>query len=457
MQKPDLSVTPQAIWRLTWPQMLMMYLMFFTGITTVWAAGQINPHTQASLGMVTQCMMLVMVIIMAIASGATAAISQSLGMGRLMRARLYISTTIFGSLALGILISIPAWIFGDGILRLVQVPEDIMPMSREIWHVAVIGLPLHHVYFATGALFRSTRLVIPPLWVAACVLVVNFFGSLGFGLGWFGFPAYGYMGLIWMNVGTQCFGAFANCALLYRSGYFQLKVLPDLAWLKKAVPYLLKVALPAGAAAIVWQTGYLTIFILVASLPKESVSALAGLTAGLRAESLVFMPAMAFNMTCSVMVGNCLGQGRPGEAKKIGLILTAMAAGGMSIVAAGLWPFRPEIAAFLSEDAATRAQIVSYLSYNLAGTPFSIASQVMGGIMVGSGATRYNLIVYGGTFWAVRIPLGWFLGHKLWGTASGVFAAMIISQCVQSIIMLYVVLKRDWARFAMKNQSFGKK
>lgn len=450
MNKPGLSFTPSAIWNLTWPQMLMMYLFFFSGIITIWVAGQISSHVQASLGLVTQCAMFLMVIIMSISSGATAAISQSLGMGKLLRARLYISTMVYGSFILGILTAIPAWFFGDQILHLVQAPPDIMPMCREIWKVLVIGLPLQYVFHGTGVLFRSTRLVFPPLWVAALTLVANFFGSLGFGLGWFGLPNYGYMGLIWVNVGTQMLGAFANCVLLRRSTYFQLSLIPTISWLRRALPYLLKVALPAGAAQIVWQSGYLTLFILVASLPKESVAALAGLTAGLRAEALLFMPGMAFNMTCSVLVGNSLGEGKPDQARRLGLILTGVAAGAMSICAIFIWPFRDNIADFLSEDPATRIQIIHYLSYNLVSTPFSIASQVMGGIMVGSGATRYNLMIYGGTFWAVRIPLGWLLGHKIWGTADGIFAAMLISQCIQTVIMLYVVTRVNWTRFAMR-------
>lgn len=74
----------------------------------------------------------------------------------------------------------------------------------------------------------------------------------------------------------------------------------------------------------------------------------------------------------------------------------------------------------------------------------------MGGIMVGAGATRYNLLIFGGTFWLVRLPLGWLLGHVLWGTASGVFAAMLCSQVLQTAIMFYVVRYRDWTRFAMR-------
>lgn len=438
------------MWRLTWPQMLMMYLLFFSGITTVWAAGQISSHVQAAMGLVTQCGMFMMVVIMSISSGATAAISQSIGMGRMLRARLYITTTVIGSLLLGIIVAIPAWHFGDPVLRLLQTPDEVMPITREIWRVSVLGIPLQYIYFSTGVMFRATRLVMPPLFVAAIVCAANFFGTLGFGLGWFGLPTCGYMGLIWTSVATQAIGAFINCILLRRSSYLRFAPLPTLAWLKQAVPYLIRVAIPAGAAAIVWQSGYLTLFVLVASLPKDSVSALAGLTAGLRAESLLFMPGMAFNMTCSIMVGNSLGEGKPEQARRIGLQLTGIASGIMSLMAMCVWPFMSDIARMLSQDTATQTQIVSYLTYNLASTPFSIASQVMGGIMVGAGATQYNLIVYGGTFWAVRLPLGWLLGHRIWESASGVFAAMAISQLIQTSIMLYVVLCHNWQRFAMK-------
>lgn len=457
MNTPDLSVTPSAIWRLTWPQMLMMGLYFISGISTVWVAGRISPDAQASLGLATQCSMFLLVVIMSISSGATAAITQSLGMGKVLRAKLYIAATVWGSFFLGILMAIPAWVFTDQILRVIHAPDSIFPMCREIWHVALFGLPLQYVYSCTGVMFRATRMVFPPLWVAVLVCVVNLIGALGFGLGWFGLPDYGYIALIWTNVICQSVGAIANCLLLMRAGYFGPAYQPDLAWLKKALPYLAKVAIPAGAAQIVWQSGYLTLFALVASLPRDSVTALAGLTAGLRAESILFMPGMAFNMTCSIIVGNSLGENKPEQARRLGLIITGAASLAMSCCALLLWPFRAEVSAFLSDDPATQEQIVSYLSYNLAGTPFSIASTVMGGIMVGAGATLYNLIVYGGTFWALRLPLGWLLGHRLWDSASGVFAAMFISQAAQTLIMLYVVIFRNWQRFAMRKTTFQRK
>ena len=54
MQTPDLSTSPRAIWRLTWPQLLMMYVMFFMTLTPVWTAGRLGADVQAALGMANQ-------------------------------------------------------------------------------------------------------------------------------------------------------------------------------------------------------------------------------------------------------------------------------------------------------------------------------------------------------------------------------------------------------------------
>jgi len=446
---PDLSTSTRAIWRLTWPQMLMMYLMFFMGFVAVWVAGRISADVQAALGMVNQCGILLMVVAMAVSSGATAAVSQSLGALKVMRAQRYIGTTVIGCLGLGFVVALAAAFFSNGILRMLMVPDSIMPQTRDMWAVSMLGLPAQYLYASTGVMFRATRQVLPPLWVAAGVCLCNLMACLGLGLGWFGMPNMGYMGLIWANVGAQYLGAVCNCILLARSGYLGRKSLPSLRWLKSGLPYLLKVALPAGAAQIVWQSGYMTLFVLVASLPADSVNALAGLNAGLRVEALLFLPGMAFNMSVAVLVGNSLGAGKPDEARRVSLNMVSLAAVTMSFMAALLWPFRQEIAHLLSQEPGTQAQIVSYLTYNLLSTPFSIASTVMGGIMTGAGATKYNLMIFGGSFWVVRLPLGWLLGHILWGTASGVFLAMLVSQILQTCIMLYVVLFRDWTRFAM--------
>ena len=173
MPEPDLSVSPRAIWKLTWPQMLMMYLVFFMGFINIWVAGRISADVQAALGMVNQCGLFLMVVAMSMSSGATAAVSQSLGAKRMRRAQRYVGTTVLGSLLAGILVALLGWQLGSPILRVLQVPERILPVTAGFWDITMLALPAQYVYAATGVMFRATRQVLPPLWVAATVCVFD--------------------------------------------------------------------------------------------------------------------------------------------------------------------------------------------------------------------------------------------------------------------------------------------
>ena len=168
MEKPDLSTSPGAIWRLTWPQLLMMYVMAVMTLTPVWTAGRFGADVQAALGMANQCNLFLAVICLAIASGATAAVSQSLGALRIMRARYYITTTLGLNCALGIIMGIAGWFFAGDILVLLQIHDDIRPVAEEIWRIFMLGLPFQYLYNASGVIFRATRRVIPPHFLEKC-------------------------------------------------------------------------------------------------------------------------------------------------------------------------------------------------------------------------------------------------------------------------------------------------
>ena len=45
-----LEIPYQSIWELVWPQTIMMLCTIFISLTDIWAAGQINPDIQASIG-----------------------------------------------------------------------------------------------------------------------------------------------------------------------------------------------------------------------------------------------------------------------------------------------------------------------------------------------------------------------------------------------------------------------
>lgn len=451
------SVSSREIWALTWPQALTMLCQFLVGFTDVVVAGRIDPHLQGSLGIITQCQFFLLVLGIALVNGGLAAMSQSLGARLPMRAERYIGLLFkFGALFCALFIVL-AYAFASEMLNLLHVPEPIYDRTLELWLLFLPVLPVSYLSFITVAVFRAHKNVWIPLASAIMVCVVNAVADCGFGLGMFGLPRIGAEGIIYASIGSIALGSFFNLAALVRMGLISPKSFASWRWERRALPYLLKVALPAAGTQLLWQAGYLALFIIINTLPVDSVSAVNGLTAGLRIEGILFLPAMAFSFTGAILVGHCLGAGNPGEARRVGLRVAVTGALSMGLCAALLFPFVAEIAAFVSpEDTNVQAIAANYLKFNLMATPFTGITMIMSGLFSGAGATIYSLLALGTGIWAVRLPLAWYMGHIVWQNASGVFLAMLVSQVVQSVICLYLFLFHNWYRFASTAKRFDK-
>ncbi len=449
MSSPGLSTSPKAIWQLTWPQVVMTYIIFVMSLVPILAAGHLSAATQAALGMIVQCNLFLTVLSMGLAAGATSVISQAMGAGEADHAKKYIATTLALSALLGLGMSAIGLAFREEILHLVRLPASTLNEADTLFGIFMLGLPFVYVYSASGVIFRATRQVILPLVVMAVVACVQAVVCFGTSFGMFGLPDLGFKGIAMANVAANALGAFINCILLASKGYLGRASLPSLSWLKERLPYLAGVTVPACLSNAVWHSGYIVLFVLTASVPCDNVFALAGLTAGLRIEGFLFMPAMAFSMSASIMVGNCLGAGDKMSARRTASSLLYSAVVLMSIIACIIWPFREDLAHILSTNPDTCAYIVTYLDYNLLATPFSIGSTVLGGVMTGAGATKISFMVFGCTIWLVRLPLGYLLGHLVLQNASGIYLAMVCSQVVQALIM-FIIFKRDrWMQYAM--------
>ncbi len=455
-QNPLAHVSGREVWSLTWPQFLMMFFQFLVGFTDVYVAGFISAEVQAALGMVTQCMFFLMIIAIALANGSIAAMSQSMGAGLQKRADRYIGLVMNLGAGFCVLTLVLGYLFRRELFSVLQVPEAILPLSERLWIFFLAVIPPNYLAVFSGAVFRSHKNVWIPLASSIVVCISNAFFDFGLGLGRFGLPNLGAEGLALATFCSTTAGAAFNTWMLVRQGRLGRQSFAPLCWQKKALPYLVKVAAPAGGMQFVWQLGYLALFAVAASLPVDSVNALAGMNVGMRIESILFLPGMAFSMTGSILVGHCLGAGQKEEAKRIGLLIIGVGSLAMTCVAALMWPWVWEIAAKMAQEPAVQPYVVSYLRYNLVATPFTICSMVLGGIMTGAGATVYTLIVYGGATWLIRLPLAWLLGHILWRDASGVFCAQLVSQVIQSLIMLYLYRHSEWTRFAMRAKKHGK-
>ena len=187
-------------------------------------------------------------------------------------------------------------------------------------------------------------------------------------------------GIAWALFFTYLFGAIISLLALKVRGHLYFK-LPPKTWIFNASPRLFGTAIASGLTSFLWQAGSITLYIIVGHLPLDATASLAGLSAGNRIESFLFMAGTAFNLCASVVIGNALGAGRLNEAKRVGAMLTFSGAVIISFVAMILWAFMDDLASFMSEDALVQKYTISYLAYNFLSTPFSMISVILGGVI----------------------------------------------------------------------------
>lgn len=439
----------RTIWHLAWPQLLMMFFHFLIGLTDVWVAGHIDREVQASLGIITQSLFFLLVLATAVANGAVAAISQSMGAGLHKRVQRYIGlclilAVLIGGLFLALVLPVKDWL-----VTALQVPATMRPITEYFLEVYLLVLPPYYLLIITNAIFRARREVMFPLYCMILVTATNTVLDVGLGLGWWGLPNLGFKGLAWATFASVTAGAALNIIVLWRKGLLNPSSFAPMRWMKRATPYIFKVAWPAGLMQIIWHSGYLVLYTITGSLPRDAVNALAGMAIGLRIEALLFLPAMAFNMTAGILVGNALGARQPGEARRVGFRILGLGMVSICLFTVVVWQFVTPWVALLTRDAAVAAQAISYLKWNVLAVPFTLTSLILAGAFNGAGATMYNMAIMGGSTWLLRLPLAWWLGHQALDSAEGIWIAMFCSQAVQSLILLYFFTFKNWQRFAM--------
>jgi len=343
----------------------------------------------------------------------------------------------------------------DLLVRALQVSDDIVPLTRYVLQVFLYTLPPYYMMIMQNAVFRARRQVMVPLYTMILVTLVNTLGDIGFGLGLFGLPNLGVTGVVWSTFSSITLGAAFGLYVLWRDGTLRRKIFAPYCWVRRAFPYLFKVAMPAGIMQIVWHSGYLLLFAITASLPENGVVALAGMAAGARVESLLFLPAFALNLTASIMIGHLLGANQPAEAKRTGLRILAIGLISIGLLSAIIWPFLHDIAGFIAPRPEVQAEAENYLVYNVLAIPFTLTTMILAGALAGAGATIYNLVGMGIGTWAVRLPLAYVLGHVVMRSATGVWISMLASQACQAAILFYIFTRRDWQRFAMSKTRNG--
>ncbi|CAI0470295.1 unnamed protein product [Linum tenue] len=211
--------------------------------------------------------------------------------------------------------------------------------------------------------------------------------------------------------------------------------------------YIFKWGLTGAAVASVmicleiWY--FMTLIVLTGHL-EDPIIAVGSLSICMNINGWEGMLFIGINAAISVRVSNELGSGHP-RATKYSVIVTCTESLLIGIFSAGVILATREDFAVIFTDSNEMKKAVADLAYLLGITMILNSIQpVISGVAVGGGwqalVAYINLFCY----YAVGLPLGFFLGYKTSMHVKGIWLGMIFGTFLQTLILICIICKTNW-------------
>lgn len=339
------------------------------------AVGSVGPIINVLIG-----------LFMGLASGAGTVISQFYGAKQFDRVQDTVHTSIVMTLILGVLFT------GIGIgmtpmmLRMMNMPENVMPEAvtyLSIYFAGIIGLMLYNL---GSAILRAVGDSKRPFYFLVVSAILNTILDLVFVLAF----DMGVAGVALATIIAQGVSAILVLVVMVRTPeciHLSFRKL-RMHWgvLKK----IFRVGIPAALQMAV--TSFSNVFVQ-SYINYFGDNFMSGWTAYAKIDQLMFLPMQSLALASTTFVGQNLGANQPERARKSVRIALAMAVGATVILMIPLMLFAPQLVAFFNskpEVVEFGAQLIIWLS------PFYVLgciNQIYGGALRGAGNSKASMII----------------------------------------------------------------
>lgn len=426
--------------------------------------GRLGADQSASVGLMNSSLWLFWGLCNMATMGFSVQVAHRLGAKEPQRAREVLRQGITASVIIGTLMAIvglaiapwlPYWLGGD---------STVAPGATVYFAVFIAALPILTMnYLASGMLRCAGNMKIPGLLnVGMCLLdvILNFFLIFPtreitvFGLE-LSVPGadLGILGAALGTVGAECICAgvmlWYMCVRqhdLRLAGRPRGSFRPTREVLKRAS----SIAVPMTAEHAIFCGAQLMITVIVAPL---GVVAIAANAFAVTAESLCYMPGFGIGDAATALCGQAFGAGRTGLVKRFCHLSTGLGMIVMSVMAAVMYIFAPEVMSIMSPVEAIVSEGTTVLRIEAFAEPMYAASIVAYGAFVGVGDTLIPAIMNFGSIWLVRIPLAAIMAPTM--GLKGVWIAMCIELIFRGVIFLWRMFSGKWLKPGRKLTGSG--
>jgi putative MATE family efflux protein len=434
----------RALWRsvlaLSWPVMTEQVSRTLMRTVDVFITALFSPAAVVAIGLAELYSQFALRIGLGLGGGAIALSSQETGreggVGR--------DETIGTALLLGVLLGIPLALagifFGEAMIALLGASEEVIALGSVYLAIILATAPARHVMLIASRALQGTGDTRTPMYINIFANLLNVMGSLVLGLGLLGAPELRVVG-----VGIATATANVSSALLF----FAVLSGP---WAEAGVkqprnPVIARQLIVVGAPKT--AEGFavaLARFPFNALLLVFGTEVNAGYQIGRRIYQQVTAPlARGYKVAASIVVGQSLGRGNPGEARFGGWGIAALGVLSIGGIGVLLIVAADPIVRLFSDDPAAIGRSIDFVrTYALAGIPL-VAFLSLSGALQGAGETRLPFLARATGVFGFMLGLAYLMGITLGYGPAGAYVGLGLAYVWMAAVVFWSFARSDWA------------
>jgi putative MATE family efflux protein len=422
----------RSVWALAWPTIVTTLFQTANWTMDLFFLKPFGTTAQAAVGTSGQLMFMVASAIMAVTIGSTALVARFTGARDLKQASQAAKQSIVLGFIGSVLISLLLFATMRPALMLLGLKSDVQQVGVAYLTIVTAFLPFGMLLFICTAIFRGLGDVWTPLKISATVDALNIALDYLLIYGCGPIPRLEVRGAALASSLSRVIGLGLCYVYLRHAEVWRHPTTwrPRWDWFRR----ILNIGAPAAAHDVLSSMARFAFVRILAQTPQATI-AIAASVIGIRIESWAFMPAFAFSIAASTMVGQNLGAHQPGRAGRAGWHSAGQCAALLTLVAALLVLFPGALMRIFSSEAKVIELGISYLIWNGLSEPIIGVGMVLTGALRGAGDTRYPLLLSLVSMWGVRVGLGWLFCLALGYGAPAAWPVMFCSMLVYAVLI----------------------
>lgn len=446
---PTNTKAAPTLLQIAWPIFIEQSLRILIGVVDTFMVAHVSDGAVAALGVANQFVVLSLICFNFIGIGASVVITHHVGAGDAKGAEKIVTTAIAVNTWIGLVLSVVAFTCATPLLRLMQLPEELMVHARPFLTLMGGTLFMESMNMSLGAALRAHGHTRDAMVVTTLQNVINIAGSCVLLFGLFGAPKMGVTGVALASVFSRVVASIILWVLLDRRLHLMIRAKDFIDFNLGRIKRILHIGLPAAGEHMSYWVSLMVITSFVARMGSESLTMM---TYTRQVQLLVILFSIALGLGTELLIGRLVGagdfEGAYREVLKSVRIGFAISTSAIVVVAL----FGKQLLGQFSHDPVVIAGGAFLLLISIPYEPGRVLNIVIINALRATGDARFPISIAMVSQWCFSVPLCWLFGLKFGWGLTGVWVAMAIEEWARGLMMLRRWTKRSWLPFAQRSR-----